>query len=134
MKSSLHSKFLAVTMTLLLAASAFAASGVNKGDFKISDPVQVGDKQLPAGDYVAKWKGEGPNVQVELTRNGDVLATVNAQVVALDQKAQQDVVEVNTSGDGGSRTLTGLQFAGKKYGLQIIGASSQAQMKTDSAR
>jgi len=134
MKSSLYSKFLAVTMTLFLAASAFAASGVSKCVFKISDPVQVGDKQLPAGDYVAKWKGEGPNVQVELTRNGDVLTTVNALVVALDQKAQQDVVEVNTSGDGGSRTLTGLQFAGKKYGLQISGATKQAEMKTDSAR
>jgi hypothetical protein len=133
MKSSLYSKFLAVTMALFLAATAFAASGVNKADFKISDPVQVGDKQLPAGDYVAKWKGEGPNVQVELTRNGDVLATVNAQVVALDQKARQDVVEVTTSG-GGSRTLTGLQFAGKKYGLQISGVTSQAEMKTDSAR
>jgi len=133
MKSSLYSKFLAVTMALLFAASAFAANGVSKGDFTISDPVQVGDKQLPAGDYVAKWKGEGPNVQVDLTRNGEVLATVNAQVVALDQKARQDVVEV-VSGDGGSRTLTGLQFAGKKYGLQISGATSQAQMKADSAR
>src|SRR5205814_2694173 len=70
MKSSLYSKFLAVTMTLFLAASAFAASGVSKGDFKISDPVQVGDKQLPAGDYVAKWKGDRKSTRLNSSHLG----------------------------------------------------------------
>ena len=102
-----------------LVTAAFAA---NKGNFQISDPVQVNGTTLPAGDYVAKWDGSGPTVQVSITRNGKTVATVPAKLVQLDQKASQDAAEIQNLA-GGRRELTTLQFSGKKYSLQLAGAA-----------
>lgn len=102
-----------------LVTAAFAA---NKGDFQISDPVQVNGTTLPAGDYVAKWDGSGPTVQVSITRNGKMVATVPAKLVQLDQKASQDAAEIQNLA-GGRRELTALQFSGKKYSLHLAGAA-----------
>ena len=118
--------FKATFLVLLLATAAFAASNVQKGNFQISDPVQISGTQLPAGDYVAKWEGTGDNVKVEITHNGKVLATVPARVVELGEKASNDAAEVSTSASG-SRELTGLRFSGKKVQLAL---GSQAAAKT----
>lgn len=107
---------------LALVSAAFAA---NKGNFQISDPVQVNGTTLPAGDYVAKWDGSGPTVQVSITRNGKTVTTVAAKLVHLDQKAPEDATEVQNLG-GGRRELTTVQFSGKKYSLQLGGAATEA--------
>ncbi len=126
MKSTLFSKVMLAVLTLGLAASAFAA---NKGNFQISGPVQVSGTEIPAGDYVAKWDGTGPNVKVDITRNGKVLATVPAKVVDLSAKSSEDAAEVNNKSDG-SRELTGLRFSGKKIALEISSQTTQAENQT----
>jgi len=121
MKLSLRSKFMFLVLALL-STGAFAANDAHKGGLNLGAPVQVAGKTLPAGDYVVKWEGAGPAAQVNIVRNGAVVATVPARVVKLDQKAPQDSVEVKTASNG-DRTLTSIQFNGKTYALEIGGES-----------
>lgn len=123
MKLSLRSTVLFLVLASLLSISAFAANDSHKGGMNISAPVQVAGKQLAAGDYTVQWDGSGPTVQVNLIRNGDVVATVPARVVKLDQKPDRDIVEVKT-GSNGDRTLSSIQFEGKTYALEIGGEAA----------
>jgi len=133
MKSSLFSKIMMLTFTLALATSAFAANDTHKGPFRIADTTQVNGKALPAGDYVARWEGTGPSVQVDIISGGKVLMTVPAQLVNLDQKASESSSEVHNS--GGGRELSVLRFSGKKYSLTLGTQSAQANMGSgDSAK
>ena len=122
MKSSQFSKLMMLVLALTLVASAFAGGDSHKGNFLVSGPVEVNGQQLPAGEYVAKWDGDGPDVQVNITQNGKTLATVPAKVVQLDQKASENSTEV-INGSGGSGQLSSVRFGGKKYSLQMNAAS-----------
>jgi len=130
MKSRFFSQFITLLLALLLAGSAFAAN-THKGSFQIFDPVQVNGKQLPAGEYTVTWDGDGPNVNVNITRGGKVMATAAAKVVALEQKADQDAAEVKV-GSTGARDLTAIRFSGKKYQLELGGDSGQGANKSGS--
>ncbi len=129
MRFSLYSKVIVLTMAGLLATSAFAAGAAHKGSFKVTDPVAVNGKQLPAGDYTITWNGDGPDVTVNITQGSKVLATASGKVVALDQKSDQDAAEVRNSSSG-SRELTAVRFSGKKYALEISGEAGHGQMKS----
>jgi hypothetical protein len=122
------------TMMLFLlfafGASAFASNGT-KGNFHISDPVQVNGTTLPVGDYTAKWEGSGPDVQVSIVRSGKTVATVPAKLVQSEQKASGDEAEYLTAASG-TRELTALRFSGKKYSLQL-GSTSAQVMKSDNS-
>ena len=117
MKSSQFFKLLLVCFAVALATSAFAANGIQKGNFQVSEPVQVNGTQLPAGEYVAKWEGTGESVKVEISHNGKVLATVPAKVVDLTAKADQNASEVSEV--NGRRELNALRFSGKKVQLEL---------------
>lgn len=123
MKSSWTLKTTVLLLTLAFAASAFAASA-SKGNFQISEKVQVSGATLPAGDYTAKWDGSGPAVQVNIVRNGKTVATVPAKLIQSDQKAAYDSSEIQT-GASGSRELTAIHFSGKRYSLELGSASAQ---------
>lgn len=125
MKSSQFFKLLLICLAVALATSAFAANGTQKGNFQIFDPVQVNGTQLPAGDYVARWEGTGDNVKVDIMQNGKVLATVQAKVVDLGQKASEDATEI-ANGSNGSRELTTLRFSGKTIQLELGSPSAEA--------
>ena len=85
-------------------------------------------KQLPAGEYTDAWSGDGPNVNVNITRSGKVLATAAAKVVTLGQKSSQDAAEVKNSSTG--RELLALRFSGQKTQLEITGEAGQDQGKS----
>ena len=112
-----------VCLALAFVGSSFAADS-HKANFQISQSVQVNGTELAPGDYVAKWTGEGPDVQVSITRNGKEMATVPAKLVQLDRKSLQDASEIRAI--GGGRELSSLQFAGKKYSLEIGGGSTSS--------
>lgn len=131
MKSTLFSRIIFATLVLAFATSAFAASDSHKSSFEISAATQVNGTTLPAGDYTAQWEGSGPTVQVNIMRGKKVVATVPAQVVALDRKASDTRAEV-LNGSNGDRELKALQFAGKKFSLQLGSESATAQSKTAS--
>jgi hypothetical protein len=131
MKSSLFFKIIFATLALALTTGAFAANDVHKSSFQISAPTQVNGKEIPAGEYTAKWEGSGPSVEVSIMKGKEVLATVPAQVVTLSEPARDSHAEIKNA--NGDRELTGLQFSGKKYSLELGGESARATSKTDSA-
>jgi hypothetical protein len=122
MKLSLRSKVMFLVLTLVLSTAAFAGNDNHKGTMSLGAAAQVAGKQLPAGDYEVKWDGTGPATQLNIVRNGRVVATVPARVVKLDQKADRDSVEVQNA--NGDRTVTTIQFGGKAYALQIGGEAA----------
>lgn len=131
MKLSLHSKFATLVLLLFAAMSVFAGTDSHKGGLSLSAPAQVGGAQLEAGDYAVKWQGAGPAVQINIIRNGKVVATVPAQVVNLDKKAVYSQADIST-GANGERSVTRLQFEGQSFALQIGeggGASSGGDAK-----
>ncbi len=131
MKSSLSLKVMILFLAVALVSSAFAADG-GKGNFRVSAPVQVNGTTIPAGDYVARWNGSGPTVQVSIVKNGKTLATVPAKLVQSEQKASEDAAEIQ-NGAAGKRELTGLHFSGKKYSLELSGAT-EAMKSGDSVK
>jgi hypothetical protein len=131
MKISTVSKTMMLTLALLLATSAFAGDG-HKGSVQFFNPVQLNGKQLPAGEYQVKWEGTGNNVEMSILRNNKVLATAPAQMVELNQKPNSDAALINNNADG-SRSISQIRFAGKKYALEVGRESAQNQMKSSEA-
>jgi len=127
MKSLSFSKLITLILAVLVAGSAFAAGG-RKGNFQVYDPVQVNGKQLAAGQYTVTWDGEGPNVSLNIVRDGKVVATAAGRIVQLEQKADQDATELKGSSTGVTN-LTGIRFGGKKYKLELSGDSGQVAEK-----
>jgi len=126
MKSLSFSRIILATLALALATSAFAASDSHKSNFEIGDATQVNGTTIPAGEYTAQWEGSGPTVQVNIMQGKKVVATVPAQVVALDSKASDTHAEI-LNGTNGQRELKALQFAGKKVSLQLGTESANGQ-------
>ncbi len=107
---------------LLLAASAFA----EKASLQLYDSVTVGGKQLQAGDYTVQWDGSGPNVQVNILRGkAKVVATVPARVVDVKEELSTNSYSLTTNPDG-SKSLSQIQFHGKKFALAIGGDAGAA--------
>ena len=131
MKSSLFSKLITASLALMFVVSAFAAGGSHKENFQISSPTQVNGKELPAGDYQAKWEGSGPSVQVSIVQGKKVIATVPAHLVDLDRPAYDSETETKNNSNG-DRELTTLRFSGKKYALELGAESAKAQSKPNS--
>ena len=115
------SKGLVLGLGLLLATSAFAAS---KGPLQLNAPVTVDGKQIAAGEYTVQWDGSG-SVQLSIMKGKNVVATIPAQVVNLDQPSSYNSAVVNTGKDG-SRNLAQIRFSGKKMALSVGGESGGA--------
>jgi len=122
MKFSNTSKGLLLGLALLLATSAFAA---NKGSLQVSDPVTVSGKSLAAGEYTVKWEGNGPNVELNILQGKKVVATIPARLIDLDRSAPGNTSVVKRNEDG-SKTLSEIRFAGKKYALALGDESAKA--------
>jgi hypothetical protein len=116
MKLANISKGLLLGVALMLATSVFAAA--NKGSIQLLDSVSISGKQLPAGDYSVKWDGNGPNVELNILKGNKVVATTPARLIDVSQKSDRDAAVVK-SNDDGSRSLSEIHFAGKKYALAI---------------
>jgi hypothetical protein len=131
MKFSVFSKIMIAALALAFAASAFAANQEHKSNFQISSPAQLNGVKMPAGDYTAKWEGEGPTVQLSIMRGNKVLTTVPARVVALSQPAPGTQTETQKNSTGNPE-LTRLKFSGKKFALELGNESANGQ-KTESS-
>ena len=123
MKVSKISKGLLLGLALLLATSGFAA---NKGNLQVNDPVTVNGKQLGTGEYTVKWDGAGPNVELNILKGKNVVATVPARMLELEQSPNRDSVVTNTSSDG-RKALSEIRFSGKKYALAVNNESAKAE-------
>jgi hypothetical protein len=123
MKASKISKGLLLGLVLLLATSVFAA---NKGSVQLVDPVTVNGKQIAPGDYTVKWEGNGPNVELNILRGKNVVATVPARMVDLDRTASRDSTVTAINPDG-HKTLNEIRLTGRKYALAIGAQTAKAE-------
>ncbi len=102
MSVSKISKGLLLGLALLLATSGFAA---NKGSLQVNDPVTINGKQLASGTYSVTWDGAGPNVELNILKGKNVVATVPAHMLDLEQSPTP----------------------GKKYALALNNESAKAE-------
>jgi len=123
MTASKISKGLLLGLALLLATSVFAA---NKGSLQVSDPVTVNGKQIQPGDYTIKWDGDGPNVELNILRGKDVVATVPARMVDLARTPDRNSALTSINSDG-HKSLTEIRLSGKKYALAIGSETAKAE-------
>jgi outer membrane lipoprotein-sorting protein len=124
MKISNMCKGLFLGLALLLATGAFAAS---QGPLEVKESVFLNGKQLAAGNYMLKWEGTGPNVEVTIIKGKNVVATVPARLQDVAQAPSKDASVLRINEDG-SKSLSEIQFKGKKYIL----AMGQESAKADS--
>ncbi len=123
MSVSKISKGLLLGLALLLATSGFAA---NKGSLEVQNPVTVNGKELPAGVYTVKWDGAGPNVELNILKGKNVVATVPAHMIDLEQSPNRDSIITAVSGDG-RKSLNEIRFSGKKYAFAVNAESAKAE-------
>ena len=116
MKFSKISKTLLPGLGLLLATSAFAANKQNKGSIELDQPATIGGHQLTPGEYKLIWDGTGPKVDLMISSHGKLVATVPARLVELSRPEPTNAYAAHTNADG-SRSLTEIDFGGKKYAL-----------------
>jgi len=105
---------------MLLPFSAFGQQKEMKGKeevgkFTLTSPAEVGSTKLAAGDYKAEWNGTGNDVQVNIVRNKQVVATAQGQVTEKQQGNVQNTVTVNSS----TNKLEEIDFAKQKVALKL---------------
>jgi hypothetical protein len=123
MKASRLSALLFVASLLLPAA--ILAGNTNKKTLHLFDSVTVEGKTLSPGDYRIEWNDAGPNVQLDIVRGRDTVATVPAKVVTASNKNQQDGYTLKPGQNGGQQLLS-IFFSGKDYSLEIQEPGSAA--------
>jgi len=122
MKMATIAKNLLVGLALL-GTTAFAAS--NKGTLQVNEPVTINGKLVPKGEYQVKWEGNGPDVSLSVMRGKQVVASAPGHLTELGQPNPQDSRTIKIAEDG-SKSLTEIRFADKKYVLQIGDTSTQS--------
>ncbi len=120
-------KSLVLALAVVAATSAFAS---NKGTLHVNEAAQIGGQAVPVGEYQLRWEGSGPNVELSVMQGKKVVATVPAQVVELKEAFTHDAAIVDRA--AGTRSITEVRFAGKKYSLAIGG--EKAEMGEASSR
>ena len=121
-------KGLLFSASLLLAAAAFAGE---KASVKLYEDVKVNGKKLAAGNYDLAWEGTGPSVQLSIRQGKETVATLPAQVEASNSAASSTGYSTRREADG-SKSLTNVFFAGKKYTLKLDqAAAASAQAASD---
>ena len=103
-------KVLAGISVLVLAMSAVAAE--NSGKFTLPSAAELNGKSLAAGEYKVRWEGQGPDVQVTVSRGKETITTAAAKLVDRGEKAQRNAVVMNTNG-GGAGSIIELRLSGK---------------------
>jgi hypothetical protein len=115
MKFATVSKILLLGLALLLASSSFAAT---KANLILVNPTKVNGTMLKAGKYVMEWDGSGPNVEVSVMQGKAIVAKLQARLLAIKAPPDQGAA-VTTNDADGTAVLTGVQFAGKRFTLDL---------------
>jgi len=65
-----------------------------------------------------KWEGAGPNVELNILKGKNVVATVPARMVDLARSPDRDSAVTVVNSDG-RKSLNEIRFGGKKYAFAI---------------
>jgi hypothetical protein len=107
---------------LLFAAGTFAGE-TNKATLRLQEKVSIEGNQLAPGNYKLEWDGAGPDVQVNILRGKETVATVPARLVEQPARNAQDAYGTSAEPDG-SKALTSVYVGGKTFTLQFAGAQA----------
>ena len=110
-------------LTVLFSTVAFAGS--KPGPLILRNGADLNGKHLPPGSYQVKWQGNGPEVQVQVLHDKQVVATAPAKVEQLPEKGHDDAAVIDTTND--ARNLVEARFAGRKYKLVFTPGAAQAR-------
>lgn len=113
---------LALSILLLVAASALAADKGNATKMTVLDPVMVNGTTLAPGDYKVTWDGSGADVQVTILQGKKVVATVPAKLEPRDVAYGNTAIV--TQHDGNGLDLVEIRPQGRKEALALGGAQS----------
>jgi hypothetical protein len=107
--------YVTIALATFFATTAFAA---NNAPLHVYSPIMAGESRLPVGEYTVQWEGAGPDVELKIKLDNRVKATIPAKVIPLDHPYKEDTAVLRTDADG-DRSLREIDFAGKKFFLQI---------------
>jgi len=113
--------------TLLLPGIGFARAK-NQGTMRLTEPARIGSTDLQPGTYKVEWNGTGPNVQVNIMRHNDTLATTTGELKT-NPAATQDAVVLQPASDNSSvKQVSEIDFGSRKEALILTpGAMNRAQ-------
>ncbi|GAC1635341.1 MAG: hypothetical protein NVS9B14_12430 [Candidatus Acidiferrum sp.] len=120
------SKGLLLGTSLFLATAAFAGE---KASVKVYENVKLGGKTIAPGKYDVEWTGSGDNVQLNIRKGGETIATAPAKLTPLATAPAGTGYSTKAEADG-SKSLTSLFVAGKKYTLELGAEVAAAPAKS----
>ncbi len=106
---------------VLLSAAAFAA---DKGTLSVDTPVLVNGKTLAKGEYKVILETGNGGTSVNIFDGRKIVASSPAHTTDLTEVNRYDSRTV-TNESNGSRLLTEVRFAGKKYAIVLDGSEKQ---------
>lgn len=87
---------------------AAMADSKQKREIKFPDHITVSTTQLEPGEYVVRWEGSGPGVQLKFMHEGEEVASVSGKLI--QQKNRHNSFTTD-QGENGSRVLTEIDFS-----------------------
>ncbi len=114
-----YPKYLAVVAVfcLITTAGLFADSkSKDRGTINLANAVQIGSTQVAPGDYKVEWNRTGDNVQVNILKGKNVVATTEGKLVELPKKAENSSVTTRAL-DNNTRALMEIQFDNRTESL-----------------
>jgi len=131
MNSKNISKGLLLGASLFLATAAFAGE---KASVKVYENVKLNGKTIAPGKYDLEWTGTGPDVQLNIRKGNDTVASAPAKNHSRGQRSgRQRLLHPKPKGDG-SKSLTSVFIAGKKYTIELGAEVAAAPAKSSEHR
>lgn len=120
------SKGLLLGASLFLATSAFAGE---KAQVKVYENVKLAGKTLAPGKYDVEWTGTGDSVQLNIRQGKETIVTAPAKIAATKNAPASTGYSTKAEADG-SKALTSVFVAGKKYTLELGAEVAAAPAKS----
>ena len=105
---------LVILAAVVLATSAFAAN------ITVAQPMTLNGKQLAPGSYKVVYTGSGSDVQVNLVKGKNTVASAPARIEQRENKSRFDAVVTDEA--GGTREVKEILLGGKNQVLVFSGA------------
>jgi hypothetical protein len=124
-----------ITKGLLLGASLFLATAAFAGEkatVKVYEDVKVSGKTIAPGKYDVEWTGAGDTAQLSIRKGNETVATVPAKIIATKSAPASTGYSTKSESDG-SKSLTSILVAGKKYTLELGQEVAAAPAKNETA-
>lgn len=119
MKSLRYLTSFAATALMLCASAAFARNN-NSGSFDLAESAHVGSTLLEPGHYKAEWTGPNDALKVSILQNGKTVATTEATMKQLPEKAPSSEVTLKTE-DNNRKQVQEIEFNNRTDALVLSG-------------